>query len=244
MVRPMLVLLSVVATGLLAACTAENQGRTATPDERRVVFLCDRGQSIAVRFTGETAWLEAGAAPVELQQQRVASGIAYAGGGHQLRGKGPEMAWTDSAGATRNCRDQEWAMRQPQIQPPQASLAGTAWRLVHFESSDDSIGIVVPPRAERYTLRFMPDGSLALQLDCNRATARWQATPTSPQGGSLVVSAGPMTRAMCGPRAMDTRLARDTAAMRSYTLRDGRLHIALMADAGIYVWEPLRESGG
>ena len=129
--------------------------------------------------------------------------------------------------------------RQPQISEPVSILAGTSWRLVHFQSSDDAIGTIVPPNVQNYTLQFMNDGTLAMRLDCNRASSKWQARPSSAGGGSLSISPGTMTRAMCGPGAIDVRLAQDVARVRSYTLRDGRLSLALEADAGIYLWEPL-----
>ncbi len=52
-----------------------------------------------------------------------------------------------------------------------------------------------------------------------------------------------MTRAMCGPGAIDTRLARDMGWVRSFTIADGRLNLALEADAGIYVWEQAADGG-
>ena len=156
--------------------------------------------------------------------------------GHTLRGKGPELAWTDDAGVTLDCRDEQWAMRQPQVQEPAASLSGTSWTLVHFQSSDDAVGTVVPSNVERYTLQFGADGALVLRLDCNRATGRWEAKPTSATGGSLTITGGRMTRAMCGPGAIDTPIARDLSRIRSYTIAGGRLSLALEADAGVYIW--------
>lgn len=121
---------------------------------------------------------------------------------------------------------------------PTGALAGTSWRLVHFQSSDDAIGTIVPPNAEHYTLRFLPGGILAMRLDCNRATARWEAKASSARGGALVISPATMAYAMCPPGAIDARLARDMDKVRSYTFARGRLNLALEADAGIYVWEP------
>lgn len=128
-------------------------------------------------------------------------------------------------------------MQQPQIQPPVPTLAGSKWRLVHFQSSDDAIGTKVPPSVERYTMEFMADGNVALQLDCNRAGSTWEAASSSARGGSLALKGGPMTRAMCQPGAMDTQIARDLSRVRSYTFDGNRLSLALEADAGIYVWE-------
>jgi hypothetical protein len=144
-----------------------------------VLFVCDHGQSMTVIFEGQSARLESRTGTVHLAAQKVASGIHYMGEGHDLLGKGPEIVWTDPAGVKRSCRDQEWAMKQPQIVEPVTSLADTSWRFVHFQSSDDRIGTVVPPRVERYTMEFKPDGMVSLGLDCNRAMARWQATFTS-----------------------------------------------------------------
>lgn len=233
-------LVATIAVSLLAGCamTKTADAPAAVEAPRRIVFLCDRGANMAVTFQGQTATLEGNGSTVHLVAQPVASGIHYAGEGHDLRGKGPEATWTDPSGTVRACRDQEWAMKQPQVQEPLARLEGTTWRLVHFQSSDDAIGTVVPPRVERYTLHFMADGALALALDCNRASARWEAEPTSPRGGSLIVRPGPMTRAMCGPGAMDTRIAQDMGRVRSFTIADNTLNLALKADAGIYVWEP------
>jgi heat shock protein HslJ len=109
---------------------------------------------------------------------------------------------------------------------------------VHFQSSDDSIGTVVPPNVQDYTLQFMADGSLAMQLDCNRATGMWKIGQKTDTGGLLSITPGAMTRAMCQPGAIDTRLARDMGYVRSFTMAGGRLNLALEADAGIYMWEP------
>lgn len=230
----------VAATVVLTGCMGgSHEAPEPSQTARHVVFLCEGGQSISVDFSEGAALLEAGNLSVELTQQPSGSGIHYSGGGHDLRGKGPDMTWTDSAGAVHQCRDQQAPMRQSQISEPASPLTGTSWRLVHFQSSDDSIGTLVPPNVQNYTLQFLADGTLAMRLDCNRANARWKAQPSSASGGALTISPAAMTRAMCGPGAMDVRLAQDTARVRSYTLRDGRLSLALEADAGIYVWEPI-----
>lgn len=126
---------------------------------------------------------------------------------------------------------------------PLAGLAGSSWRLAHFRASEHATEVVVPPRVERYTARFLPDGTLAMQVDCNRVSTRWQAEPSSASAGSLTIAPGAMTRAMCGPGAMDARIAADLAAVRSYRLTEGRLHLALAADAGTYVWDRQEGSG-
>jgi para-nitrobenzyl esterase len=43
---------------------------------------------------------------------------------------------------------------------------------------------------------------------------------------------------MCPPAPLNDRIARDWEYVRSYVMRDGHLFIALMADGGIYEFEP------
>lgn len=126
-----------------------------------------------------------------------------------------------------------------QIPDPPANLAGTSWRLVYFQPSEAGANPIVPPRVERYTADFKADGTLALGLDCNRATARWQVVPSG--RGTLSVLPGAMTRAFCGDGALDTRIAQDLEKIRSFKVEDDRLFPTLEAGAGTYVW---RTAGG
>lgn len=132
------------------------------------------------------------------------------------------------------------ACASPQTPEPPANLAGTSWRLVYFQPSGAGENPVVPPRVDRYTLDFGADGTLALGLDCNRATARWQVIPSG--RGTLSVTAGAMTRAFCGDGALDTRIAQDLEKIRSYTVADDRLFLTLEAGAGTYAWRPANRS--
>jgi heat shock protein HslJ len=129
------------------------------------------------------------------------------------------------------------ACASPRTPEPPVNLAGTSWRLVYFQPSGGNP--VVPPRVDRYTLDFGADGTLALGLDCNRATARWQAIPSG--RGALSVTAGAMTRAFCGDGALDGRIAQDLEKIRSFKVEDGRLFLALDDGVGTYVW---RAAGG
>jgi hypothetical protein len=83
------------------------------------------------------------------------------------------------------------------------------------------------------------DGTMVLRLNCNSATGTWSAE-ASVDSASGRFSFGPLaaTMAICPPPSMDEQVGRDTAYIRSYLLRDGRLFLSLMADAGIYAWEP------
>ncbi len=119
-------------------------------------------------------------------------------------------------------------------------LAGTEWQLVEFQSMDDAIGTIRPDDASLYTMRLGADGSVSMQLNCNRATGDWTAEPSA-DGSTGSFRFGPLaaTSALCPPPSMDERIARDAGYVRGFLLKDGNLYLSLMADAGIYAWEPL-----
>lgn len=117
-------------------------------------------------------------------------------------------------------------------------LEGSSWRLVEIRSMDDARGTTRPDDPAKYTLAFGDDGRLSARLDCNRGNGPWRHEPADPASGSLAIGPLATTKALCPPPTLGDRLARDLGDVRSYLLRDGRLHLSLMADAGILVWEP------
>ena len=122
--------------------------------------------------------------------------------------------------------------------PGGGRLGGTAWQLVEFRSSDDAIGVVRPDDPAKYTMTLAVDGRVSMQLNCNRANGTWTSKASGAESGAFSFGPLAMTRALCPPPSLDTQIARDAGFVRSYVLRDGRLHLNLMADGGTYTWEP------
>lgn len=124
------------------------------------------------------------------------------------------------------------------LQPPAAaSLAGTSWQLVRFQGGDDKVR--TPDDRSKYTIDFGPDGRLAVRFDCNRGAGGWKSS------GASQIAFGPLalTRAMCPSGSMHDQLVKHWEFVRSYVTRDGHLFLSLMADGGIYEFEP-RVAGG
>lgn len=118
-------------------------------------------------------------------------------------------------------------------------LTGTTWQLVEIQSMDDSQGTKRPEDPSQYTMRLGADGTAALSLNCNKATGTWTSEPAG-DGTSGSFSFGPLaaTMALCPPPSYDEQISGQAQYIRSYLLRDGRLYLSLMADGGIWVWEP------
>jgi len=111
-------------------------------------------------------------------------------------------------------------------------LAGTSWQLVRFQGGDDTVRM--PDDRTKYTIAFGTDGGVSVRLDCNRGRGTWKST------GPSQLELGPLarTRAMCPPGSMHDQMVKHWNYIRSYVMRDMHLFLSLMADGGIYEFEP------
>ena len=219
--------LSGVTCAVIAACAPPvSEIRTYNAD-----YACQDGRTFHVRFSNGAAVLDWDGGTVAMNQERSADGFLYVGGGQRLRGRGHDATWTGPDRKAHVCHDATG--EAPKLKSP---LAGTGWQLKRFQTAKAED--VVPPHADHYTLRFQPDGKLAMQLDCNRGMGQWTDTPSAPNAGSLSVTGGAMTRAMCGPGAIDSQLARDLQHIHHYDVRGGLLSLRLK-DGSRYEWSPL-----
>jgi heat shock protein HslJ len=107
-----------------------------------------------------------------------------------------------------------------------------SWQLVRFQGGDGSV--LTPDDRTKYTLAFDAKGSVAVRVDCNRGRGTWKSS------GANQLLFGPLalTRAMCPPGSLHDQIVKQWANIRSYVLKDGRLFLSLMADGGIYEFEP------
>ena len=111
-------------------------------------------------------------------------------------------------------------------------LAGTSWQLVRFQGGDGSV--LTPDDRAKYTLAFDAKGGVAVRVDCNRGRGTWKSSAANQvQFGPLA-----LTRAMCPPGSLHDQIVKQWGNIRSYVLKDGHLFLSLMADGGIYEFEP------
>ena len=121
----------------------------------------------------------------------------------------------------------------------QSGLAGTQWKLLSIQPVDERQAKTEIAEPERYTLSFDKDGRASMRFDCNRGSGTWEAEPKSADSGLIRFGAIAVTRAMCPPGSLDTRVARDLPYSRQYLRKDGKLYVNLLADDGTYEWAPL-----
>ena len=75
---------------------------------------------------------------------------------------------------------------------------------------------------------------MAVYDDRNRATASYTAT----EDGSLEVTPGIMTLALCGPESRSEELIQKLGFAARYFFQDGHLFIDMMADGGTLEFQP------
>lgn len=110
----------------------------------------------------------------------------------------------------------------------------SSWRLVKIRGGDGKV--VVPDVKAKYTIEFDAVGRVSVRFDCNRGRGRWESFgPNHLEFGPL-----DMTRAACPPGSLHDRIVKQWPYVRSYVVRDRHLFLSLMADAGIYEFEPAR----
>lgn len=110
-----------------------------------------------------------------------------------------------------------------------SQLAGTSWRLAELQAGGATTR---PADTSKYTMAFSADGTVALQLDCNRATGGWESSGP----GRLTFAPLAMTSALCLSGSLDTRIARELGEVRGYELVGDRLTLVGTGDAGRIVW--------
>lgn len=125
------------------------------------------------------------------------------------------------------------ASRLPSASAPASPLAGTTWRLVTFEGGDDTT--LTPDDRSKYTIEFAAGGALTARIDCNRGRGTWTSSGT----GQLTLGPLALTRAQCPPGSLHDQIVKQWPNIRSYVIRNGHLFLALMADGGIYEFEPV-----
>jgi para-nitrobenzyl esterase len=114
------------------------------------------------------------------------------------------------------------------------ALGRTSWQFVKFQGGDGTL--LMPDDKAKYTVAFGADGSVSVRFDCNRGRGTWK----SPGPQQLQFSPMALTRAMCPPGSLHDHFVKQWPFVRTYTMKDGHLLLSLMADGGIFEFEPMR----
>lgn len=113
----------------------------------------------------------------------------------------------------------------------EGGIVGVTWEWVESLYSDDSSVEVYDPSS--YTLLLEPDGSVVLQVDCNRGGGTYTL-----DGSQLTLDVAVMTRVACPEGTLSEVFMRDLSGAATYVMDGENLVINLFADAGNMYFQP------
>lgn len=105
----------------------------------------------------------------------------------------------------------------PELSPDERALIASTWYLESIIDTQEEIRLR-PQLSDRHSVTFQRDGSVTMQLDCNRGNANWDADPRGGGTGDLSIGRVASTRALCPPPTYGERLAAELPQVDSYEL--------------------------
>jgi heat shock protein HslJ len=115
----------------------------------------------------------------------------------------------------------------------QPALTGVLWQ---WQGNVANVGTptLTPDHPENYTVTFLPEGRLAIQADCNRATGAWTVV-----GAGINLAVGGVTRRACPPGSHMQPFLDGLDAAVSHGIYGGNLALALAKGNGLMVLAPI-----
>jgi heat shock protein HslJ len=98
-----------------------------------------------------------------------------------------------------------------------------AW--VSFTTPVEQLQVDAP---DRYTIRFGPDGRVAVKAYCNRGMTSYSVSTDR----RLAFKPMALTRAACSPGSLSDQYVKEVSRVTSYFLKDGDLFLELPVDSG------------
>ena len=117
------------------------------------------------------------------------------------------------------------------------ALTANPWSWRQTQMNDGEL--IRPANPSQYQARFHPDGSLAIQADCNHARAQYRL-----EDNRLQLDLGPTTLMACGEDSLGSRFLTLLGSANLIFFQDDNLFIDLKFDSGTMQFSPLPELSG
>jgi heat shock protein HslJ len=115
--------------------------------------------------------------------------------------------------------------KSSQVVESSPELVGTVWR---WEQTLMNSGAkLAPDNPNSYTVEFKPDGTVAIQADCNQVGGNYTL-----EGSSITIELGPSTLAACPEGSLGDPFIRHLGAVGAYFFQDADLFMDLLVDGG------------
>jgi len=117
------------------------------------------------------------------------------------------------------------------------TLTGVTWQWAGTTTPVETIAVADPTR---YAVVFNEDGTANITADCNVGAA----TYTTGEGGTITVTPGAMTLAMCPEDSQGTQFMAGLSSAAVYFFQDGDLYIDMFASGGTMRFTPATTTEG
>ncbi len=126
----------------------------------------------------------------------------------------------------------------PDLSPDERAIVAGNWTLMSVADTQEEVRLR-PQLSMRHTINFERDGSLTMQLDCNRGTSNWSTSSGSSGSGRLEISRIAATRAFCPSPSYGERMAAELPRTEEYRLDAGARTLTIYAADTVYTFQSM-----
>ena len=148
-----------------------------------------------------------------------------------------EVGWKLCIPASSNAPATQPAASAPATAPASAAqLTGTVWKWTGSIFNDGKQ--TTPDDANKYLLKFLPEGRVSIKADCNQVGGTYTV-----KDNQLTITTGPSTLVACPPGSSDQEYLRQLGLVSSYFIKDGNLVLEFKLDSGSMTFAPSAPGG-
>jgi heat shock protein HslJ len=143
--------------------------------------------------------------------------------------RGDQLVLVVDGGATTMSFNDAGPAAPPETQPEPPPFVDFLWYWQGTNFTNGNQVLVSNPSG--YTIRFLSDGTLEGQADCNSFGGEYTIADSS-----LTIQLGPMTLVAWPPDSLDSDYLEQLSQVADYTLQGENLYLNLVADAGSMIF--------
>ena len=145
-------------------------------------------------------------------------------------------AWLAALAVLASCQKKGDTAQDKAPVPQQSEITNPVGFVWKWEGTQTPVERIAPDDPTRYTLEFLPDTTVAAQIDCNRGHGKYTL-----DGQAITIGPLATTRMACPPGSLDAVFGKQLEAARHIFFRGDTLYMDLYADSGTMQFTQLPE---